>query len=191
MRLHFRLCKMQVFSWRGSNKVDHKVMIRDQYITTSYQHIYWHPSKFLFVLSKPCVNWIVTYRVSQKNCNPISYLKTIQNILMTLLDGSQVSDRCPLGYLFFLSNLQTLNFSSHFSQQLWGLEDWILVHTWTVGRYIVYTGIRLLLICPFISSFFILSNYQTLTIVIIFSQKLRRLESWNLDARCMYRVYIG
>ena len=30
----------------------------------------------------------------------LSYLKTIQNILMTLLDGSQVSDRCPLGYLF-------------------------------------------------------------------------------------------
>ena len=30
----------------------------------------------------------------------LSYLKTIQNILMTLLDGSQVSDHCPLGYLF-------------------------------------------------------------------------------------------
>ena len=33
----------------------------------------------------------------------LSDLKTIQNILMTLLDGSQVSDRCPLGYL---SNFQ-------------------------------------------------------------------------------------
>ena len=29
-------------------------------------------------------------------------LETTQNILMTLLDGSQVSDRCPLGYLFLL-----------------------------------------------------------------------------------------
>ena len=37
------------------------------------------------------------------------------------------------------------NFSSHFSQKLWGLEDWNLVHTWTVGRCIVYTEIRLLL----------------------------------------------
>ena len=28
----------------------------------------------------------------------------------------------------------------------WGLEDWKLVHTWTVGRCIMYTGIRLLLL---------------------------------------------
>ena len=33
----------------------------------------------------------------------LSYLKTIQNILMTLLDGSQVRNRCPLGYLFVIS----------------------------------------------------------------------------------------
>ena len=30
----------------------------------------------------------------------LSYLKTTQNILMTFLAGSQVSNRCPLGYLF-------------------------------------------------------------------------------------------
>ena len=36
----------------------------------------------------------------------LSYLKTIQNILMTLLDGSQVSDCCPLGYLFSYVSLQ-------------------------------------------------------------------------------------
>ena len=41
------------------------------------------------------------------------------------------------------------------SQELWGLEDWNLVHAWTVGRCIVCTRIRLLLlICPFITSFF-------------------------------------
>ena len=28
------------------------------------------------------------------------YLKTIQNILTSLHAGTQVSDRCPLGYLF-------------------------------------------------------------------------------------------
>ena len=44
-------------------------------------------------------------------------------------------------------------FSSHFSQELWGLEDWNLVHTWTVGSCIMCTGIRLLLIHSFISSF--------------------------------------
>ena len=37
-----------------------------------------------------------------------------------------------------------------------------MVHKWTVGRCIVYTGIRLLMfIRPFISSFFFLSNFQT------------------------------
>ena len=30
-----------------------------------------------------------------------TYLRTIQNILMTILAGSQVSDRCPFGNLFF------------------------------------------------------------------------------------------
>ena len=43
-------------------------------------------------------------------------------------------------------NLSNVNFSSHFSQELWCLEDWNLVHMWTVGRCIVYTGIRLLLL---------------------------------------------
>ena len=62
---------------------------------------------------------------------------------------------------FFLSNFQHWNFSSHFSQELWGLEEWKLIHTWTVGRCIIYTGIRMLLhIHPFISSFFFLSNFQ-------------------------------
>ena len=34
----------------------------------------------------------------------------------------------------------------HFSRELWGLEDWKVVHTWTVGRCIICTGIRLLLL---------------------------------------------
>ena len=67
---------------------------------------------------------------------------------------------------FFLSNFQTLTFLSHFSQELWDLEDWNLAHTWTVDRCIVYTVLRLLLfICPFISSFF-LSNFQTFKIFV-------------------------
>ena len=61
----------------------------------------------------------------------------------------------------FLSKYQTLKFSSHFSQELWGLEDSNLVHTWIVGRCIVYTRISLLLFYPFISSVFFLSNFQT------------------------------
>ena len=51
------------------------------------------------------------------------------------------------------------NFSSHFSHELWGLEGWNLVHMWIVGRCIVYTRIRLLLvICPFY--FFIFLSLQ-------------------------------
>ena len=55
----------------------------------------------------------------------------------------------------FLSNFQALKcLSSHFSQELWGLQGWNLVLTWTVGRCIVYTRIRLLLLIhPFVSSF--------------------------------------
>ena len=46
---------------------------------------------------------------------------------------------------------------------------------WIVGICIVCTGIRLLLlICPFISSFFFLSNFQTLKFfVTLFSQTVR------------------
>ena len=60
---------------------------------------------------------------------------------------------------FFLSNFQT-NVSLHFSLKLWGLEGSNLVHTWTVSRCIVCTGIRLLLLIhPLISSFFFLSIF--------------------------------
>ena len=82
---------------------------------------------------------------------------------------------------FFLSNFQQWNVSSHFSRELWGLEDWKLVHTWTVGRCIMYTRIRLLLLIhPFIFSFFFLSNFQHWKFSSYFSQELWGLEDWNL-----------
>ena len=87
-----------------------------------------------------------------------------------------------------------LKFSSHFSQELWGLEDWNLVHTWTVGRCIVCTGIGLLVfIRPFISSFFFLSNFQTLIFfVTLFSATVRqrRLKHGTyVDSGQMYHAY--
>ena len=94
---------------------------------------------------------------------------------------------------FFLSNFQHWNFSSHFSQELWGLEDWHLVHTWTVGRCIVCTVIRLLLLIrPFISSFFFLSSFQRLFFVTFFSGTVRprRLKlGTHVDKGQMYHVY--
>ena len=94
---------------------------------------------------------------------------------------------------FFLTNYQTLKFFITFSQKLWGLEDWNLVHRWIVGRCIVFTGIRLLLlICRFISSVFFLSNFQTLKcFVTLFSRIVRpRLKlGTHVDSGQMYRVY--
>ena len=83
---------------------------------------------------------------------------------------------CPfISSFFFLSNVKQ-NFSSFFSQELWGLEGWFLVHTWTVGRCIVCTGIRLLLLLihPFISSFSFLCNFQSLKFFVsLFSRTVR------------------
>ena len=69
-----------------------------------------------------------------------------------------------------------------------------MVHTWIVGRCIVYTGIRLLmLICSFISSFIFLSNFQTLKFfVTLFSRTVRSRRSklgTYVDSGQMYGVY--
>ena len=84
-------------------------------------------------------------------------------------------------FIFLLSNFQTLKFFITFFSGTVCLEDWNLVSTWTVGRCIVYTRIRLLLlICPFISSFFFLSNFQTLKFFITLFSGTVCLEDWNL-----------
>ena len=87
-----------------------------------------------------------------------------------------------------------LKFLSHFSQELWGLEDWNLVQMWIVGWCIVFTGIRLLLLIhPIISSFFFLSNYQTIKIFVTFFSRTvrsRRLKlGTHVDSGQMYCVY--
>ena len=84
----------------------------------------------------------------------------------------------PYFFIFFLSNFQTFKVFAHFSRELWGLEGWNLVHTWTVGGCMVYTRIRLLLLIrSFIFSF---SSIQILKFSSHFSQELWVLESWNL-----------
>ena len=95
---------------------------------------------------------------------------------------------------FFLSNFQTLTFSSHFSQELWDLEDWNSAHMWTVDIRIVYTVFRLLLlICHFISSFFFHCNFQTFKFfVTLFSETVwpRKLKlGTHMDSEQMHRVY--
>ena len=65
---------------------------------------------------------------------------------------------------------------------------------WIVGRCILYTGIRLLLICPFIYSLFFLSNFQTSNFSShsLFSGTMRprRLKlGTHVASGQMYRVY--
>ena len=71
------------------------------------------------------------------------------------------------------------------------IETW---YTWTVGRCIVYTGLRLQVpIRPFVSSFFFLSNFQTLKFFITFfsgTVRPRRLKlGTHIDSGQMYDVY--
>ena len=100
---------------------------------------------------------------------------------------------CPfISSFFFLSNFQTLKFFvTPFSGIVRPRRLKLGTH---VDRCIVYTGIRLLLhIHPFISSFFFLSNFQTLNFfVTLFSGTVRprRLKlGIHLDSGQMYRVY--
>ena len=64
---------------------------------------------------------------------------------------------------------------------------------WTVGRCFMYTGIRLLLLIrPFISSFFFLSNFQRWNFTSLFSGIVR--PRWleigtHVDSGQMYHVY--
>ena len=82
-----------------------------------------------------------------------------------------------LHFYIFLS-LQFLNiicFVTLFSRTVRPIRLKPFVHTWTVWRCIVCTGIRLLLlICSFTSSVFFLSNFQTLKFfVTLFSGTVR------------------
>ena len=100
-------------------------------------------------------------------------------------------------YFFIFLSLQFPNIKifHHFSQELWGLEGWNLVHTWTVGRCIMYTRLRLLLLIrPFISSVFFLPKFQTLKIFVALLSGTVRPIKLKLDTHmeigwmyCLYR----
>ena len=90
--------------------------------------------------------------------------------------------------------IKHLKFLSHFSQELWGIEDWNLVHTWIVGRCIMYTGVRLLLLIhPSISSFFLSLQFSTLKFFVTLflgTVRSRRLKvGTHVDSGQMYHVY--
>ena len=88
----------------------------------------------------------------------------------------------------FSPNFQTLNILLY----LWGLQTWNLDSWWI---YCVYPNLKvLLLIHPYISSFFFLFCFQTLKFSSRFSQELWCIESWNFNNTNMkngsvYRAY--
>ena len=119
-------------------------------------------AKRLRQMKKSRAKWIFFAHLALGSGSP----ENLRRVLIPA--GSDQSLPCPCGRIKFLIDVwnlqvqlifQTLEFLSHFSQELWGLEDWNLVHTWAVGSCIMYTGIRLLLLIrPFISSFFFLKR---------------------------------
>ena len=80
---------------------------------------------------------------------------------------------------------------SLFFSELWGLEGWNLVHTWTVGRCIVYLN-QAAAAYSFLYFFIFLSNFQTLKFfVTLFSGSVRprRLKlGTHVDSGQMYQL---
>ena len=125
--------------------------------------VYWSPYFFIFFLSN-----FQTLKFFTHFYQELWGLWGWNLVHTWTADGCMVYTRIRLllfirSFIFSFSNIPILKFSSHFSQELWGLESWNLVHTWTMGGCIVYTRIRQLLlhICSSIFSFFFLSNFQT------------------------------
>ena len=108
---------------------------------------------------------------------------------------NQAAAYSPLFVHFSFSPIfRHYKFSSHFTQELRGLKGWNLVHTWTVGGCIVYSGIRLLLLIhPIYFFIFFLSNFQTLKFFVTFfsgTVRPRRLKlGTHVDSGQMYCVY--
>ena len=126
------------------------------------------------------------------------------NIFVILFSGTVRPRRLKLGihvdngWVYHVyQNQATAAYSSHlFLHFVSGTmrEEWNLVQTWTMGRCIVCNGIRLLLLVrPFISSLFFLSNFQTLKFfVTLFSGTVRprRLKlGTHVNSGQTYRVY--
>ena len=78
-------------------------------------------------------------------------------------------------FVFFSPIFKHEHFSSHFFPELWGLEDWNLLHKWKMGGSIVYTGIMLLLV--FVPLFFIFLSLQFSNIKIFRRTFLRNCEA--------------
>ena len=121
-------------------------------------------SSFFFLSSYQTLKIFVTFFSGTVRSRRLKLGTHIDSGQMYCVYRNQAAAAYLFLYFFIFLSLPIFkhyNFPSHFSQELWGLEDWNLVHTLIVGRCIVYTGIRLLLlICSFISLSLQFSNIK-------------------------------
>ena len=156
-----------------------------------------HPiiSSFFFLFSFQTLKFLVTLFSGTVRLRRLKLCTNWDSGLMYRFYRNQASSLiCPiLSSFFFFSNYQTLKIFVTFFSGTVRSRRLKLGQRWIVCRCIVYTGIRLLLICPFISSFFFLSNFQTLKFfVTLFSQTVRprRLKlGTHVESGQMYHVY--
>ena len=152
-------------------------------------------SSFFFLSNFQTLKFLVTLFSGTVRPRRLKLGTNMDSGLMYHLYRNQASATYSSHYFFIFLSLQLSKikiFVTFFSGTVRS-RRLKLGQRWIVGRCITYTGIRLLLICPFISSFFFLSNFQTLKFFItLFSRTVRprRLKlGTHMDSGQMYRVY--
>ena len=136
-------------------------------------------------------SWSIFYRIFVKLAGNQNRHKILDEVEFRPDQINHFGVTCPWGWIKFSIDIRVLwnlpssvdlsNSRTFRHTFLGNCEDWNLVHTWAVGRCIMCTGIRLLLlIYPFISSFFFHSNFQHWNFSSNFSRELWGLEDWNL-----------
>ena len=113
-------------------------------------HVYWsqaaaaYSSLYFFIflsLQFSTLNFFVTFFSGTVRPRRLKLSKHVDSGQIYHVYQNQAAVAYLSLYFFIFRSLQfsTLKFLSHFSRELWGLEDWNLVHTWTDGQmYHVY-----------------------------------------------------
>ena len=152
-----------------------------------------HPfsSSFLFLSNFQILNIFVAFFTGTVRPRRLKLVTHVNNRWMYCVYQNQTAAAYSFLYsFFFLSNFQTLKILSDFSQELWVLESWNLVHTWTMCGCIVCSAIKLLLLLihPFFHS-----NFQRLKFFVTLFSGIVRPRYWKLvthiDCERMYHVY--
>ena len=137
-----------------------------------------------------CVNYFsgtVAPRILKFSTN------VVYGLLYCMKENQPPLTYSSLYFIFFLSKFQIKKMSSLFSQGLTERPTKLkVVHTWILDWYIVYTGIRLLmLIYSFISSFFFLSKFQNnFGHTFLRNCEAFKVQTWYAHGQCIDLVFI-